>query len=305
MDSHKLIKKNKYLITILFFLSMGLMVCIKEPTYPDIDRHSKLPPDIVKRTPETDLYPPILHSDAYEPPVPLGPGVNTSGAEDSPFILPDGKTLYFVFTPDVRVPVEKQLLDSVTGVWISYKIDNTWTDAERVWLQSPGKLSLDGAVAIQDTEMWFASAREGYTGVNMFIAYFVDGKWANWTYCGDRLMKEIKIGEVHIHGDDLYFHSACPGTHGGYDIWLTTRSGNNWSDPINIAAVNTPETDGWPYISSDGKELWFTRFYQGSPAIFRSVKTGNEWGPPELILSQFAGEPSLDDAGNIYFVHHF
>jgi len=153
--------------------------------------------------------------------------------------------------------------------------------------------------------MWFASAREGYTGVNMFTATFVDGKWVNWTYCGDRLMKEIKIGEVHIYGDDLYFHSDRPGTHGGYDIWLTHRSGNNWSDPINIAAVNTPETDGWPYISSDGKELWFTRTYLGTPAIFRSVKTGNEWGPPELILSQFAGEPSLDDAGNIYFVHHF
>lgn len=305
MDLHYLKKKNKSLITALLFLAMGLLVCIKQPTYPDIDRHDKLPPDIVKRTPETDHYPPILYSDDYEPPVPLGPGVNTSGAEDSPFILPDGKTLYFVFTPDVRVPVEKQLLDSVTGVWVSYKIDNTWTDAERVWLQSPGKLSLDGAVAIQDTEMWFASAREGYTGVNMFTATLVDSKWVNWTYCGDRLMKEIKIGEVHIHGDDLYFHSDRPGTHGGYDIWVTTRSGNNWSDPINITVVNTPETDGWPYISSDGKELWFTRFYQGSPAIFRSVKAGNEWGPPELILSQFAGEPSLDDEGNIYFVHHF
>lgn len=125
MDLHKLKKKNKSLITLLLFLTLGLMVCIKEPTYPDIDRHSKLPSDIVKRTPETDQYPPILYSNDYEPPVPLGPGVNTSGAEDSPFILPDGKTLYFVFTPDVRVPVEKQVLDSVTGVWVSYKIDNT------------------------------------------------------------------------------------------------------------------------------------------------------------------------------------
>ncbi len=26
---------------------------------------------------------------------------------------------------------------------------------------------------------------------------------------------------------------------------------------------------------------------------------------PELIVSQFAGEPTLDDAGNLYFVHHY
>ena len=26
---------------------------------------------------------------------------------------------------------------------------------------------------------------------------------------------------------------------------------------------------------------------------------------PELVISQFAGEPSVDANGNIYFVHHF
>jgi hypothetical protein len=30
-----------------------------------------------------------------------------------------------------------------------------------------------------------------------------------------------------------------------------------------------------------------------------------EWGPAEEIVSNFAGEPTLDAAGNIYFVHHY
>jgi hypothetical protein len=63
--------------------------------------------------------------------------------------------------------------------------------------------------------------------------------------------------------------------------------------------------EGWPYISSDGEELWFTRFYLGTPAIFRSLKTADGWDEPELIISQFAGECTLDDEGNIYFVHHY
>jgi hypothetical protein len=29
------------------------------------------------------------------------------------------------------------------------------------------------------------------------------------------------------------------------------------------------------------------------------------WSEPELIISQFAGEPSLDSEGNIYFTHHY
>ena len=43
----------------------------------------------------------------------------------------------------------------------------------------------------------------------------------------------------------------------------------------------------------------------GTPAIFRSEQANGVWGEPELIVSQFAAEPTLDDAGNLYFVHHF
>ncbi|MBW6516070.1 MAG: hypothetical protein K0B81_05570 [Candidatus Cloacimonetes bacterium] len=169
-------------ILVVIFITL-VQACSDNPlaNYPDIDRLDKLPPDIIKRTPKIDHHPPILHSSDYEEPVPLGAGVNTSGAEDSPYILPDGNTLYFFFTPDVRVPPEQQILDQVSGVWISYKINGEWQSAERVWLQKPGKLALDGAVAIQDDEMWFASAREGYTGVNMFTAELVNDRWVNWT----------------------------------------------------------------------------------------------------------------------------
>jgi len=303
----RVLKGKHSLITGSLLFALVLTSCKKdEPaTYPDVDRLTKLPTDIAKRGPDTDDHPPILHSDDFEQPVPLSSVINTSGAEDSPFISSDGRTLYFFFTPDVRVAADKQVIDDVSGIWVSSKVNNLWTEAMRVWLQSPGKLALDGAVAIQDNEMWFASAREGFTGVNMFTADLVNGKWVNWTYCGDRLMKEIKIGEVHISGNDLYFHSDRSAGLGGYDIWVTGRNGNNWSDPVNIAAVNSSDTEGWPYISSDGNELWFTRYYLGTPAIFRSVKNVNEWGHPQLILSQFAGEPTLDDAGNLYFVHHY
>jgi hypothetical protein len=273
--------------------------------YPDIEREDMLPADIMKREPETDNYPPILHSNDYEEPVPLQYPVNTAGGEDCPVIQPDGKALYLFFTPDVRVPIEKQLLDGVTGTYVSYRIGDSWSRPERVWLEDPGKLSLDSTLCVQDNEMWFCSAREGYTGVNIFTAELVDGVWKNWKYAGDRLMKEIQIGEVYVHGDDLYFHSARAGGKGGYDIWVTTRYQGTWSDPVNIEAVNTDAMDGFPFVSTDGNELWFTRTHMGTPAIFRSVRINAEWRQPELILSQFAGGATLDDEGNIYFVHHY
>ncbi|MFH1637593.1 MAG: hypothetical protein ABIB71_04175 [Candidatus Woesearchaeota archaeon] len=42
-----------------------------------------------------------------------------------------------------------------------------------------------------------------------------------------------------------------------------------------------------------------------TPAIFRSKRVDGEWQEPELIISQFAGEPTLDSHGNVYFTHHF
>ena len=268
-------------------------------------REASIPSNAVKMTPQTDSHPPQLHSDEWEMPVPLSGPVNTAGAEDSPFITPDGNTLYFFFTPDPNIPVEKQLLDGVTGIWVSHRSNGQWQETQRVVLQEPDKLALDGCTFVQDDIIWFCSAREGYTGIHWFTANKIDGGWTNWENAD--FDPKYKVGELHFlaDGTQLYFHSDRPGGKGGYDIWVSNKINGEWQEPENIAVVNSIETEGWPYLTSDGSELWFLRTYMGSPGIFRSQKHNGQWSEPELILSSFAGEPSLDIEGNIYFVHHF
>jgi hypothetical protein len=264
-----------------------------------------IPATAVKITPETDLYPPVLHSDEYEQPVPVPYPINTAGAEDSGFMMPDGNTYYLWSTPDPGIPAEEQVGDGVTGIYVSHKVNGEWQEPQRVWLQGPGELALDGAAFVQGNTMWFASARTGYTGMHWFKAHFVDGEWADWENAD--FPPDYQVGELHISADgqELYFHSARPGGKGGYDIWVCRNENGTWLPPQNVEIVNSPETDGWPFLTQDGSELWFTRTYQGSPAIFRSKRANGEWQEPELIISQFAGEPSLDNDGNIYFTHHF
>ena len=64
-------------------------------------RNSMIPDDIEKITPEMDINPPKSLSPEYYDPIPVPGLVNTPGGEDSGFIMPDGDTLYFFFTPDV------------------------------------------------------------------------------------------------------------------------------------------------------------------------------------------------------------
>jgi hypothetical protein len=153
--------------------------------------------------------------------------------------------------------------------------------------------------------MWFCTARTGYTGLHWFKAHCQDGKWEKWEIADFR--PEYEVGELHItaDGQELYFHSARAGGKGQYDIWISRNVDGEWQTPENVKVVNSPETDGWPSLTQDGKELWLTRTYLGSPAIFRSKRVDNRWHEPELIISQFAGESSIDNEGNILFTHHF
>ena len=163
--------------------------------------------------------------------------------------------------------------------------------------------------AVIDREMWFCSARAGnYRGVDLWAAERINGKWSSWENAGEKINREYAVGEMHISADGkkMYFHSDRAGGKGGYDIWVMEKANGGWQqEPQPINEVNTPETEGWPFLSENGNELWFTRMHMGTPAIFRSIKTNGEWNEPELIVSQFAGEPTLDSEGNLYFTHHF
>jgi len=270
-----------------------------------LPRESKIPANALKVTPQIDNHPSKLHSNEWNKPVPLPYPVNTAGAEDSPFITPDGDTLYFFFTPDPNIPVEKQVIDGVTGIYVSHKVNGNWGDVERVILQDSDKLSLDGCQFVQDNIIWFCTAREGYTGLHWFTAEYKSGEWDNWQNADFDPSHEV--GELHFsaEGSELYFHSSRAGGHGDYDVWVSRNENGEWAEPENISVINSTETEGWPFISQDGRELWFLRTYLGTPALYRSKKVGGAWQKPELIISQFAGEPTLDNDGNLYFVHHF
>jgi hypothetical protein len=297
---------NKFLLFFSAIISITALGggCEKTPAELPM-RESKIPADAVKMNPETDAAPVKSLSPEYSNPIPLPYPVNTAGAEDSPFVMPDGKTLYIFFTPDVKVPVEKQVSDNVTGIYVAKKIDEEWQKPERVLLQKPNKANGDGCEFVRDDVMYFCTVREGYAGIHWFRADYTDGKWQNWRIADEELKTdEYKTGELHISSDDqeLYFHADNKtGGKGGRDIWMSKKVNGEWQEPVNVAAVNTERDDGYPALSPDGSELWITRDY----GVWKSKKVNGEWQEPKLMFSPLAGEASIDNEGNVYFTHHF
>ena len=266
------------------------------------DRYASIPQWAPKYTPENDTHPPVLHSDEWLQPVPMPGPINTAGAEDSPFITPDGNSFFFFFTPNLRINASLQIGDGVTGIWWSSRTATGWSDPVRVNLGS--SYSLDGCEFVQGDVMTFCSVRAGnYRSVDLYTARLVDGAWTGVRDAGRLLNQVYQVGEPAFSPDNgtMYYGS-------GGSIWALDNVGGNWTNPHLVPGVQVTSGESLPFVTPDGRELWFTGYsmlgYAG-PSLFMSEWNGTGWGAPSEIVSQFAGEPTLDAAGNLYFVHHF
>ncbi|MFH0815367.1 MAG: hypothetical protein V1934_00920 [Methanobacteriota archaeon] len=278
---------------------------VERPNIPDnADRLAAIPSGSHKWSPGEDNYPPVMLENGWTEPVPLPGPINTAGAEDSPFA--SGNRLFFFFTPDMNIPLTDQAVDGMTGIWWSERAGDGWTEPKRAYLGSFE--CLDGAECVRGDEMWFGSVRKGNLGeIDIYAADYDGSGWRNIRNAGERLNVELDIGEFHIWGDELYFAANRTGTKGGLDIWMCEREGDGWSDPVNVGSPNSAMDENQPFVSDGGKELWFTKWgSRAGPSCYRCLRQpSGEWGAPVEIAANFAGEPTLDSEGNLYFVHHF
>ena len=304
--SSRIVPMPRSFFILLVLLALSSACASPNRAAPLVDRLSSIPGDADKQTPETDLHPPSA-GPGWSQPVPLQGPINTAGAEDSPFLPADGRELYFFFTPDLRVPVERQLLDQVTGIYVSQWTGSGWGEPERVRLTKGNELSMDGCEFVLGDEMWFCSARAGnHNEIDWYIAKRVDGGWSDWKNAGLPINGGFQVGELHLtlDGQEMYFGSARPGGYGGLDLWVSTRTSDGWGQPANLGPqVNTAFNDGWPYVSPDGTELWYSSHY----SIYRCLRQPDgSWIDCKQIISAISGEPTLSpDGKTLYFVHHY
>ena len=85
-------------------------------------------------------------------------------------------------------------------------------------------------------------------------------------------------------GNTLYFISERPEGYGQGDIYVSTRSGNNWGKPKNVGdVINTYLDEKFVFIHPNGKMLYFASDGHkclGSYDIFRSEFVNGQWGVP-------------------------
>ncbi len=302
-----------FVVVFLFSLACASAASTATPLPTPRSRMESIPAGNPKGSPEDDFWPPEA-APGWSKPVPLEGPVNTAGGEDSPFVTPDGNTLYFFFTPDVQIPVQQQVSDGVTGIWVSHRSAGAWSDPERVLLADPGAQALDGCPMAIGDRLYFCSIRAGNTReIDWYYATGTDGAWGNIARAGGWINGIAGVGELHITIGyrEIYFASKREGGLGGFDLWTAPGTADGWGEPVNLGPqVNSPGDENRPFVTEDGRELWFdsaSRSGKAGPSVYRCLRQADgSWGECRETVFGFAGEPNLTgDGRTLYFIHHF
>jgi TolB protein len=92
----------------------------------------------------------------------------------------------------------------------------------------------------------------------------------------------------------LWFARDRPGGPGGYDIWMSRRSGASWGDATPVD-FNSPQRDFDPAFSADGRFVYFCSDRPGGLGgddIYRVPVTSSGFGTPEPL------DGSINSPGN-------
>jgi outer membrane protein OmpA-like peptidoglycan-associated protein/tetratricopeptide (TPR) repeat protein len=232
----------------------------------------------------------------------LGATINSGYSEHSP-VLSKTDTLLLFTSRRVHVIDKKEEHDGepFENIFYSYKVNNQWSEPLSFQLNTTGH---DASIQLydNDTKLFIYSYLHGgdiYTSEN------INGTWNTPVP-----LKEINSVDFEADvfltadGKTLYYATNHFKKNGDLDIYyLTKNAGNTWSKPKSLSSViNTDEDEDAPYITADGKTMYFSsrgHTSMGGYDIFKSILdtvTGN-WTKPVNL-----GYPVNTPDEDLYFI---
>jgi WD40-like Beta Propeller Repeat len=209
--------------------------------------------------------------DPWGSPVNLGPTVNTAFDEGDPAFSRDGHLMFF----------ESRRPGGFGGVdlWVSYREhthdDFDWQPAVNLGAGVNSAADDQGPSYFENEDgapqLYFRSRRPGGLGGSDI---YVSTQMADGSFGPAVLVTELcsplndTFPSIRHDGLEIFFNSNRVGSIGAGDLWAATREStlDAWSTPVNLGStVNTSSQEQAPYLSSDGKTLFFS---SGRPGGF-------------------------------------
>ncbi len=229
----------------------------------------------------------------------LGPTINTQYAEHSPVISQDDKVLLFTSRgADVTGADSKKKGLAADGEYFEDIFESRRIDDEN-W-EKPRSLSgvlngkgHDASIQVFDNDSKMLIYRNDEDG-DFFTTDKSGGDWTAPTKLNSNINSKYFESDAFItpDGKTLYFSTGKYSEDGTLDLYYSTRpAGGDWGPAKSLGgAINTKYDDDSPFISKDGKALYFSsrgHNTMGGYDIFKSNwdSVGRKWGRPENMGS--------------------
>jgi hypothetical protein len=177
-----------------------------------------------------------------------------------PHFSPDGNRLYFVSNRPLEQGGELKDFD----IWYVERTENGWS--EPINLGEPVNTPANEfypSIAKSGTLYWCATRSDGIGGEDIFYSKLVNGQYQAVQALSDSINTESDEYNAFVDPHERYVIFTSHGWGAGQgrgDLWISYRKPDEtWTRPVNMGeAVNTPFMEYCPFVSHDGKHLFFT-----------------------------------------------
>ena len=251
---------------------------------------------------------------AQKAPENLGSAVNSEFSELNPVISPDGRTLYFGRKnhPANRYGVKgSETISGSQDIWFSEKVGDTWSTARRLsevlnrdQYNTILSISPDGqTILLKGAYVNGAYETRGFSISNKTTA--------GWTVPvkvdipGYEQMSKGKneYGYLTMDGKAILLAFARKKNSEDDDLYISFFEEGRWTRPLELGEeINTKYSETTPFLSADGKTLYFSSDRpggQGSQDIYltrRLDDTWQHWRKPQNL-----GAPINTDEYDAYY----
>jgi tetratricopeptide (TPR) repeat protein len=221
----------------------------------------------------------------------LGAPINTATNNYYPVVSRDESVLFYMTE-----------LKFYTAIFMSRREGGNWTAPINITPQ----VGSDGdayPTAISADKQTLYLVRGTGNDRDIYISKWKDGFWTKM----EPLNENINSGRAEAHAGlspdnkTLYFSSNRRGGFGKLDIFVSRlQADGQWGPAKNLGqTINTPFNEDAPYLSDDGKTLFFVsegHYNMGGYDIFYAKKPNSDWEIPSNI-----GYPVNTTGDNDYF----
>jgi outer membrane protein OmpA-like peptidoglycan-associated protein/tetratricopeptide (TPR) repeat protein len=230
----------------------------------------------------------------------LGPTINTAFSEHSPVISNDDKLLLFTSrgenvtgaTGSTANPKNKSVAadgEYYEDIFEAKRIDDENWEKPRSLSGALNGKGHDASIQVFDNDTKMLMYRQDENG-DIFYSEKGGTDWTEPKKLNNNINSKAFESDAYITPDGLtiYFSTSKFSDQNTLDIYYATRqAGGDWGEPKSLGnVINTPFDDDSPYLSKDGKTLYFSsrgHNTMGGYDIFKSEydSVGRTWGRPE------------------------